>query len=338
MTTRGYHDLGGVPTGPFEKVEHELTQWEREIDALRMLLADDRRRLLNGEEVRRVITSMGAQKYDTMAYYERWLLGFKTVLVEKGTLTEAEIAEAMAGVSDADVAPPVECADDDHDHGHDHAHDHHHDHDHPHDHDHRPDDEHHDPFTPESRRLAEAVKRLLIAKGIVTPAEIRETIDFYDSRGAHLGAKAVARAWVDPDFKARLLATPNAALAELDIDLVMTRLCVVENTPEVHNLIVCTLCSCYPRTLLGRPPVWYKSRAYRSRAVRAPREILADFGLNLADDKVLRVHDSTADLRYMVLPERPAGTEGLDEAALAALVTRDAMIGTAIVAPKGRES
>lgn len=344
MTSRGYHDLGGVPTEPFEKVEHELTHWEREIDAMRMLLADDRRRLLNGEEVRRVITSMGAKKYDTMAYYERWLIGFKTVLVEKGTLTEAEIAEAMAGVSDDDIAPPAACADDHHDHHHDHDHDHGHHHDHAHDHDHphvhphRPDDEHLDPLTPESRRLAEAVKRLLIAKGIVTPAEIRETIDFYDSRGAHLGAKAVARAWTDPAFRERLLASPNAALTELDIDLVMTRLCVVENTRDVHNLIVCTLCSCYPRTLLGRPPAWYKSRAYRARAVREPRAILADFGLTLPDHKALRVHDSTADLRYMVLPERPAGTEGLDEAALAALVTRDAMIGTAVVRAKGAAS
>ncbi|MGP9818611.1 nitrile hydratase subunit alpha [Salinarimonas sp. NSM] len=327
MTTRGYHDLGGVPAEPFEAIEHALTQWEREVDAIRMLLADDRRRLLNGEEVRRVITSMGAERYDTMAYYERWLVGFKTVLVEKGVLSEAEIDAAAAAVSDADIAPPADAhAHHDHDHDHDHdRHDHQHD-----DHGHQPDDERHDPFTPEGRRLAEAVKRLLIAKGIVSAADIRETIDFYDSRGAHLGARAVARAWVDPGFRARLLAAPDAALAELGIDLRGTRLCVVENTPAVHNLIVCTLCSCYPRTLLGRPPAWYKSRAYRARAVREPRAILADFGLRLPEETVLRVHDSTADLRYMVLPARPAGTEGLDEPALAALVGRDAMIGTAV--------
>lgn len=339
MAVRGYHDLGGVPAEPFARVEHELTQWEREVDAMRMLLADDRRRLLNGEEVRRVITSMGAERYDRMSYYERWLVGFETVLVEKGTLARAEIDTAVAGVSDADIAPPeAEEADetagpasDGHGHapGNDPAHSAHHGHGHTHPH--RPDDERHDPFSRHGRRLAEAIKRLLIAKGIMTAAEIRETIDFYDSRGAHLGARAVARAWLDPAFEARLLASPNDALAELDIDLVTTRLCVVENTPDVHNLIVCTLCSCYPRTLLGRPPAWYKSRAYRARAVREPRAILADFGLALPDGQVLRVHDSTADLRYMVLPQRPAGTEALDEAALARLVTRDAMIGTAVV-------
>lgn len=318
MTIRGYHDLGGVPAEPFEAVEHQLTQWEREIDAMRMLLADDRRRLLNGEEVRRVITSMGAERYDTMAYYERWLVGFKTVLVEKGVLSEAEIEAAAGAVSDADIASPA----DDHDHDHDHDH---------HDHGHQPDDERHDPFSREGRRLAEAVKRLLIAKGILSATDIRETIDFYDSRGAHLGARAVARAWVDAAFRARLLAAPDEALAELGIDLRGTRLCVVENTPGVHNLIVCTLCSCYPRTLLGRPPAWYKSRAYRARAVREPRAILADFGLHLPEGTVLRVHDSTADLRYMVLPARPAGAEGLEEGTLAGLVGRDAMIGTAVV-------
>lgn len=330
---RGYHDLGGVPTEPFEAAEHDLTQWEREVDAIRMLLADDRRRLLNGEEVRRVITSMGADKYDELSYYERWLHGFKVVLIEKGTIKESELSDAVTALDD-DFGQSLgdhACV------GHDH-HDHvpHADHDHDHDHAHSADHEDHDPFSPESRRLAEALKNLLVAKGIVTPADIRATIDFYDSRGAHLGARAVARAWLDPAFKKRLLESPNAALAEIGIDLLETRLCVVENTQEVHNMIVCTLCSCYPRTLLGRPPAWYKSKAYRARAVDRPRELLARMGLELTDGVTLRVHDSTADLRYLVIPARPAGTEHLDAEALAALVTRDTMIGTAIVSsPKG---
>jgi hypothetical protein len=313
---RGYHDLGGVPARPFEAVEHELTQWEREVDAIRMLLADDQRRLLNGEEVRRVITSMGAEKYDTLSYYERWLHGLKVVLIEKGTITEAELAKAIEAL-DENFGQPADHT----------AHDH--------DHDHAPDHEDHDPFLPENRRLAEAFKTRLVARNIVTQADIRRTIDFYDSRGAHLGAKAVVRAWLDPAFKARLLETPNAALAELGIDLLGTRLCVVENTPGVHNIIVCTLCSCYPRTLLGRPPAWYKSKAYRARAVDRPRDLLAQFGVDLPQAVALRVHDSTADLRYMVLPARPEGTEDLDAEALAALVTRDTMIGTARVSPPG---
>lgn len=318
---RGYHDLGGLDEGPLERSEHELTQWEREIDALRMLLADDRRRLLNGEEVRRVITSMGEDKYRGFAYYERWLHGFVTLLLEKGTLLRAELDAAAAEAVIPAGAP-----------GPDHA-DHHHDqHDHP---GHAPDDEDHDPFQPENRRLLEAVKALLIGKGILSADEIRATIDFYDTRGAHLGAKATARAWVDPAFRAHLLAAPNAAMESLGIDLKGTPLCVVESTPACHNLIVCTLCSCYPRTLLGRPPAWYKSRAYRARAVRDPRGLLAEFGLSLDPAVAVRVHDSTADLRYMVLPVRPEGTEGLSEAALAGIVTRDAMIGTATVTAPG---
>lgn len=317
---RGYHDLGGLDEGPLDRSEHQLTQWEREVDAIRMLLADDQRRLLNGEEVRRVITSMGEAPYRSLCYYERWLHGFVTILLEKGTLTREALDAATARVvPDAGHAG---------DHG---AH-HHHDHDHDHE-GHAPDDEDHDPFQPENRHLLEAVKALLIEQGIVSPAEIRSTIDFYDTRGAHLGARAVARGWADPAFRARLLAEPNGAMESLGIDLKGTRLCVVESTPQVHNLIVCTLCSCYPRTLLGRPPAWYKSRAYRARAVRDPRGLLGEFGLGLDPAVTVRVHDSTADLRYMVLPARPGGTEGMDEAALAALVTRDTMIGTAVVMP-----
>lgn len=314
---RGYHDLGGLDEGPVDRTEHVLTQWEREVDAIRMLLADDQRRLLNGEEVRRVITSMGDEAYRTLSYYERWLHGFTTLLLEKGTLAGAELETVKARVAAAMAATP-------HD-GDDHAHSHH-------DHEgHAPDDEEHDPFKPDSRHLLEAVKTLLIAKGVLSTGEIRATIDFYDSRGAALGARAVARAWSDPLFKARLLAEPNEAMDSLGINLKGTQLCVVESTPAIHNLIVCTLCSCYPRTLLGRPPTWYKSRAYRARAVRDPRGLLSEFGLVLDRAVSLNVHDSTADLRYMVLPCRPHATEGMDETALVALVTRDTMIGTAVV-------
>jgi nitrile hydratase alpha subunit len=149
-----------------------------------------------------------------------------------------------------------------------------------------------------------------------------------DARGPHLGAQLVARAWIDPAFKARLLKDGTAAADEMGMEWdAATRLVVIENTPQVHNLIVCTLCSCYPRPVLGLPPDWYKSRAYRSRAVNEPRAVLAEFGTRLPEGVTVRVHDSTADMRYLVLPMRPKGSETLDEAALAALVTRDSMIG-----------
>ncbi|GIW81129.1 MAG: hypothetical protein KatS3mg105_2936 [Gemmatales bacterium] len=146
--------------------------------------------------------------------------------------------------------------------------------------------------------------------------------------------KVVARAWLDPDYKRRLLADGTAAVAELGIDMEGTPLLVVENTPKVHNVVVCTLCSCYPRALLGLPPDWYKSREYRSRTVREPRSVLAEFGTILPDDVEVRVHDSSADMRYLVLPMRPEGTEGMNEEELARLVTRDSMIGvTQVKAP-----
>lgn len=175
-----------------------------------------------------------------------------------------------------------------------------------------------------------ALMELLQDKDIITGDEVRQMLEMIDSRSPATGAKVVAKAWVDPDFKARLLENVNEAVAELGIDAGHIEIRAVENTPDTHNLIVCTLCSCYPRLLIGLPPDWYKSRAYRSRAVREPRAVLAEFGTHIPDDVQVVVHDSTADLRYMVVPVRPEGTEGLDEEALAALVTRDCMIGTAV--------
>jgi len=175
-----------------------------------------------------------------------------------------------------------------------------------------------------------AMRELLIEKGITTAAEVQAQIDAMDARSPADGAKLVARAWSDPDFKARLLADASEASREMGFDIGTLRLIAVENTDAVHNVIVCTLCSCYPRNLLGLPPDWYKTRAYRSRAVKEPRKVLEEFGLSLPDTTTVRVHDSTADMRYIVLPARPAGTDDLDETALAALVTRDSMIGTGV--------
>lgn len=174
-----------------------------------------------------------------------------------------------------------------------------------------------------------AVGELLIEKGIITGDELRRKLEDIDSRSPADGARVVARAWTDPDFKGRLLADANAA-AELGVDAGTIPIMTLENTPVIHNVIVCTLCSCYPRPLLGLPPDWYKSRAYRSRMVKEPRAVLAEFGTTIPDDVEVRVHDSTAELRYMVLPMRPAGTEGMGEEDLAKLVSRDCMIGVTL--------
>jgi nitrile hydratase len=176
--------------------------------------------------------------------------------------------------------------------------------------------------------LETAVRELLIEKKHFSAGEIRRQIEVLDSRNPALGAKVVARAWIDPAFKARLLANGRAACEEFGISFYDdTQLIVLENTDAVHNLIVCTLCSCYPRPVLGLPPDWYKAKPYRARAVIEPRSVLAEFGTVIPDDVEVRVHDSTAMVRYLVLPKRPVGSEHLSEAELAALVTRDAMIG-----------
>jgi nitrile hydratase len=173
-----------------------------------------------------------------------------------------------------------------------------------------------------------AIQSLLVEKGIITADEIRRQIETVDSRTPADGAKVVARAWVDPAFKARLLRDAKAAVAELGLDSGESPVLVaIENTPKIHNVVVCTLCSCYPRTLLGLPPDWYKSLNYRSRVVVDPRNVLQEFGLELEPEVEVRVYDSSADMRYLVIPERPPGTEHMSELELAGLVTRDSMIG-----------
>jgi nitrile hydratase len=178
--------------------------------------------------------------------------------------------------------------------------------------------------------LGLALKELLIDKGVFTADEMRRAIEARDSIQPVQGSKVVARAWADHAYKARLLADGPAGMREMGIDPGETRLIVVENTDHIHNVIVCTLCSCYPRQIIGLPPSWYKSREYRARIVREPRAVLVEFGTPLPDHIEVRVHDSTADMRYLVLPMQPAGTQGMSEEQLAGLVTRDCMIGVAV--------
>jgi nitrile hydratase len=203
------------------------------------------------------------------------------------------------------------------------THDHNHDHDHP-----------HEPITngdePVAAQRARALEQLLVEKGVIRREDVREAIDRLVSRTPADGARVVARAWVDPRFKQRLLDDAGPAIRELGLDPGSSPVVVaVENTEAVHHVVVCTLCSCYPRALLGPPPDWYKSLPYRSRAVSDPRGVLAEFGVELDNGVEVRVLDSTADVRYLVIPRRPDGTDGMDEEELGALVTRDSMIGVA---------
>lgn len=209
-------------------------------------------------------------------------------------------------------------------HGHD-DHNHHGEHDHS-----------HDPITSEAENSPfadreAAIRTLLIEKGIFSADELRHRVELMEGRTPALGAKVVARAWVDADYKTRLLADAETAIQELGLRTMSTsKIVAVENTDDAHNVIVCTLCSCYPIAILGRPPAWYKSLAYRSRVVANPRPVLEEFGLSVSDHVEVRVHDSTADIRYIVIPQRPEGTEDLSEEELAGLVTRDSMIGVAL--------
>jgi nitrile hydratase len=175
-----------------------------------------------------------------------------------------------------------------------------------------------------------SLRELLVEKGVVTEDAIAAAMAAMRARGPERGAAMAARAWLDPAYKARMLADGSQAAEELGFEVPGLRLIVMENTPRTHNVIVCTLCSCYPRMLLGLPPEWYKSKPYRSRVVREPRKVLAEFGLKVSPKVAIRVHDSNADMRYMVLPMRPAGTGGWSEERLAGLVTRDCLIGVAV--------
>ncbi len=211
--------------------------------------------------------------------------------------------------------------------------DHHHDHDHAHDHDHddhAPANEHDNGPPGEYEIMSRAMQELLEQKGVLTAAQVTKRMELFDDEFPYHGAQVVARAWVDAAFKQRLLADGRAACAEMGAMLEAERLIAVENTPEVHNVIVCTLCSCYPRALLGMPPTWYKSRNYRSRVVFEPRAVLKEFGTELAANVTVRVHDSNADMRYVVIPMRPQGTESWTEDQLAEILTRDTLVGATV--------
>ena len=200
-----------------------------------------------------------------------------------------------------------------------------HEHAHPHPEDEGPPSEH--------EIMSRAMQELLEEKGLVTAEQVRRRMELFEQEFPQRGSRVVAHAWTDPAFRKRLLEDGKAACAEFGVDLEADRLIAVENTPEVHNVIVCTLCSCYPRALLGMPPTWYKSENYRKRVVREPRAVLREFGTVVPGHVAVRVHDSNADMRYVVVPMRPAGTEGWSEEKLANIITRDALVGVTVPKP-----
>ena len=239
----------------------------------------------------------------------------------RGFIKDAAVGAAAFAAPGKLMADQIES----HDHTHDHSHEHGHDHD-------------HQDVPPDIALRVRALESVLVEKGMVDSTALDGIVDTYENRvGPRNGAEVVARAWVDPAYREHLLADGTAAIGELGyLGGQGEHMKVVENTSEVHNLVVCTLCSCYPWPTLGLPPVWYKSSAYRARAVIEPREVLSEFGLNVPEDVEIRVWDSTAEIRYLVLPERPAGTEHMTEEDLAEIVSRDSMIGVARVeAPSG---
>ena len=308
---RQHHDMGGLPGGPVDPTDHTFAPWQKRIEAtVRLALMSPKNRF-TVDQFRRAIEELPADLYDSLTYFEKWIAALSNLLVSRGALTKAEV--------DASVARAAAAYRVDHDDAHEHDHDH--------DHDHAPirADEPAGPY----QVLADGLRTLLIEKEYFTPAQHRELIEAIDASGPAAGARLVVRAWTDPAFKQRLLDDGRAACKELGIALNEVNLVTVENTERVHNVVVCTLCSCYPVFILGRPPDWYKSAAYRSRVVREPRAVLGEFGTEIAPDRELRVHDSTADMRYLVLPMRPKGTEGWGGEQLERIVTRDTMVGVA---------
>ena len=304
---RGVHDLGGLPGEPIDRREHELSRWEKAADAtLRCVMACG----VRVDEFRHAIEELPADTYLALSYYERWIASLYRVGLRRGMLTAEEVAARVAAIAHERRAHGVE-------EGHPHE---------GHDHDHHDDDDEDGEYP----ILGDALREILIAKGFFSAAEHRAVLERMDSITPATGAVVVERAWQDPAFRLALLRNGTEACAAMGIEMpASARLVVVENTPAEHNVVVCTLCSCYPIFLLGRPPDWYKSTAYRSRVVREPRAVLEEFGTVISPSRTIRVHDSTADMRYLVLPMRPDGTQGWTEARLRSLVTRDTMIGVA---------
>lgn len=292
--------------------------WEKRMEAVRDCISRSEPPLMSVDEMRRVIETMGKEAYNTLGFYEKKAAAVRDVLIEKGVFDAGELAARIERVRERRETAIKDLPDS---------------FDHRHDHDDIKDD---DPTPSEYSVISEAVYDCLVDKGLLSAETVGRMIERMEKAGPALGARIVARAWTIPGFKKTLLQDSKAALLEIGVKPLEAQFVVLENTPEIHNVIVCTLCSCYPRSILGAPPAWYVSKAYRSRVVHEPRAVLAEFGTEIGNNIEVRVHDSTADLRYMVLPMRPSGTEGWNGEELGELVNRDSLIGvTTATRPEG---
>ncbi len=310
----GPHDVGGLADDAIDTADYGMTYWEKHANALMMVVANQG--LATTDERRRYIESLG-DRYYQLNYFERHSEALANVLCERGWISDQDLDRRTVDIKKRfDESPKItlpelpEGAD--------------------HNHEHFKEDETGEGLN--SYHLMNlAVLELLQQQGQVTTQDVTEMIEGFDSEFPSRGATVVVKAWKDADFRKRLFADAKPAIEELDIDLGrQARIIALENTPDIHNVVVCTLCSCYPRFLMGHPPTWYKSRSYRSRVVHEPRTVLKEFGTHIPDHVKIRVHDSNADMRYIVIPMRPSGTENWTDSELEAIVTRDCLVGVAI--------
>lgn len=313
MSQSGQHDLGGESAGPVDMAERPPRFWEKRMEVMRDNIARRIHPVMRVDEMRRAIEDLPEAQYKLLGPYQRKVLAIRNVLVEKGVLSPDALEKRRTEIGEERrqyfEAQQIETAQ--------HAHDH---------------DHHHELGTDvvdEYEFLSEAMIELLIEQNLLTADDIRRGLERAEMASPYVGARIVAHAWNNESFKKNLLLDGKAALAGIGITALETQIIVHENTERVHNMVVCTLCSCYPRSILGSPPAWYVGKAYRARAVREPRKVLAEFGMFVPDEIEIRVHDSNADMRYLILPKRPRGTDDWNEDDLARLVTRDSLIGVA---------
>ena len=311
-TSMGPHDVGGEEAGPIDTEDHGMTHWEKHANALRMTAVAKKFGTL--DELRRATEGLGARYYE-IGYFERQTESLAIILAEKDLVADDALKARMEDIAARFDVPIIDLPKD-------------------HDHHGKPIKEDETGEGPNQHHLMNlAMQELLQDQNLITADDIRSKIEKFEDDYPNRGAKVVARAWTDADFMKRLLEDANPVIEDMGIDLEhASRIIAIENTAEVHNVIVCTLCSCYPRTLMGQPPTWYKSRSYRSRVIFEPRAVLKEFGTEIDDNIVIRTHDSNADMRYIVIPMRPGGTDNWSQEQLEAIISRDSLVGITVLA------
>ena len=311
-TSMGPHDVGGEEAGPIDTEDHGMTHWEKHANALRMTAVAKKFGTL--DELRRATEGLGARYYE-IGYFERQTESLAIILAEKDLVADDALKARMEDIAARFDVPIIDLPKD-------------------HDHHGKPIKEDETGEGPNQHHLMNlAMQELLQDQNLITADDIRSKIEKFEDDYPNRGAKVVARAWTDADFMKRLLEDANPVIEDMGIDLEhASRIIAIENTAEVHNVIVCTLCSCYPRTLMGQPPTWYKSRSYRSRVIFEPRAVLKEFGTEIDDNVVIRTHDSNADMRYIVIPMRPGGTDDWSQEQLEAIISRDSLVGITVLA------